>query len=62
MERFDPASLATTILQAPGWVRVGITAPVQRIREQAAYELACAICDAGRAPPLDNRDQIPLPS
>lgn len=61
MERFDPASLATTILQAPGWVRVGITAPVQRIREQAAYELACTICDAGKSQPLDNRDQIPLP-
>ena len=61
MERFDPASLATTILQAPGWVRVGITAPVQRIREQAAYELACAICNAERLPVRDERDQIPLP-
>ncbi|WP_375272703.1 DUF6771 family protein [Sphingomonas sp.] len=34
---------------------------MQRIREQAAYELACTICEAGRASPLDNRDQIPLP-
>jgi hypothetical protein len=61
MERFDPASLAKTILQAPSWVRVGITAPVQRIREQAAYELACAICEADRAQARDDRDQMPLP-
>lgn len=61
MERFDPASLATAILQAPGWVRVGITAPAQRIREQAAYELACTICDAGARQVRDDRDQMTLP-
>lgn len=58
MERFAPATLATTIFQAPGWVRVGITAPVQRIREQAAYELACAICDAGARHVRDDRAQL----
>lgn len=35
--------LATTILEAPGWARVGITAPSPYMRYDAAMELALAI-------------------
>lgn len=61
MERLDPSTLASTILTAPGWVRVGITAPVQRIREQAAHELARAICETVHPAIADDRSQLPLP-
>lgn len=43
MERIDETSIATTILNAPGWVRIGITAPDNRMRDDAARELARAI-------------------
>ena len=58
----DPSSLAQTIVLAPAWARVGLTAPVQRIREQAAARLAQAIVGAleGSATPYDAR-QMALP-
>jgi hypothetical protein len=40
MERVAPAEIAATILSAPAWARVGITAPDERLREAAALELA----------------------
>lgn len=43
MTRIDPTMLATTILEAPGWARVGITAPSSYMRYDAAMELALAI-------------------
>lgn len=43
MSRIDPTMLATTILEAPGWARVGITAPSPYMRYDAAMELALAI-------------------
>lgn len=61
MERFDPVALKNTILAAPGWVRVGITAPGQRLREQAADELARAICQTLEPSRLKDRDQLSLP-
>jgi hypothetical protein len=42
----DSFAIARAILSAPGWARVGITAPVERLREEAAHELARAILDA----------------
>lgn len=49
MERFAPeyshAAISSAILAAPGWARVGITMPNDRLREQAAEELARAIVD-----------------
>jgi hypothetical protein len=49
MERFAPepsrAAISSAILDAPGWARVGITMPNDRLREQAAEELARAIID-----------------
>jgi len=46
MTRIDQATIATTILTlAPGWARVGITAPNERLREDAAHELARTILE-----------------
>ena len=58
----DSSSLAQTLLHAPGWARIGLTAPNQRLREQAAAELAESIIDALARPQaiLDDR-QMPLP-
>ena len=45
MRRFDIDDMASAILAAPGWVRVGITAPARHIRDDAARELARAIAE-----------------
>lgn len=39
----DTAPISQAILEAPGWARLGITAPSPRMREQAATELARSI-------------------
>ena len=49
MDRIDTARVAETLLAAPGWARVGITAPTSHIRVDAAYELARAIVESARA-------------
>ncbi|WP_370631729.1 DUF6771 family protein [Novosphingobium sp. FKTRR1] len=41
--RIDHDTIAQAILAAPGWARVGITASDQRMREDAAQELASVI-------------------
>src|SRR3546814_3501279 len=53
MGRIDANRVAETILAAPGWARVGITAPTSHIRVAAARELARAILAEveGRDPP-----------
>nr|WP_232824451.1 DUF6771 family protein [Blastomonas sp. UPD001] len=38
--------MASAILAAPGWARVGITAPARHIRDDAARELARTIANA----------------
>ena len=45
MERIDPTLIAQAILTAPGWARVGISAPTSYLREDAAAELARTILD-----------------
>lgn len=45
MERIDPAQLSDAIRPAPGWARVGLTAPSEKLREQAVVELATAISE-----------------
>jgi hypothetical protein len=58
----DSSSLAQTLLHAPGWARIGLTAPNQRLREQAAAELAETIIDALARPQAVRDDrQMPLP-
>ncbi|MFX8581944.1 DUF6771 family protein, partial [Acinetobacter baumannii] len=46
----DTSAVAHAILDAPGWARVGITAPSSCLREDAALELARVIADAIDAP------------
>lgn len=46
MEQIDTNRIAESILAAPGWVRVGITAPKPHLRTDAAHELARVIAAA----------------
>ena len=50
MERIDTSAVAHAILDAPGWARVGITAPSSCLREDAALELARVIADVVTSP------------
>lgn len=43
--RLDEHTIAEAILAAPGWARVGLTAPAERLREESARELARVILD-----------------
>lgn len=66
MERFAPqpphAAISSAILAAPGWARVGITMPDDRLRERAAEELARAIVDRlHEAEPDVDTSQLTLP-
>lgn len=45
MSRIEQSEVADLILQAPGWVRLGIAAPAAHLRWDAANELAQAILD-----------------
>jgi len=46
MNQPDSLWLAQSLLQAPGWARVALTAPNERLRENAALELAQSILAA----------------
>jgi hypothetical protein len=60
MER-PPTLIAEAILQAPGWARIGISAPSPLMREDAAAELARAILDHTQTTAAEPaRDQIGL--
>ena len=41
----SPVALASMVLAAPGWVRVGVAAPSERLRKAAALELGALIAD-----------------
>lgn len=43
MTKMDPDRVADALLAAPGWARIGITAPKESVRQAAAQELALAI-------------------
>ncbi len=43
MDNIDEQRVAKAILAAPGWARVGISAPKESTREAAAQELALTI-------------------
>ena len=62
MEQIDSTLVKCAIQHAPDWVREGLTAPTEAIREQAAAELAQAVLDAlqGSQTAFDPR-QIALP-
>ena len=66
MERFAPepsrAAISSAILAAPGWARVGITMPNDRLREEAAEELARAIVERlHQTEPVPDANQLALP-
>jgi len=46
MERIDPSQIADALLNSAGWARMDLTAPDDRLREQAAKELALMIVGA----------------
>ncbi|MDB5581503.1 MAG: hypothetical protein JWR80_6679 [Bradyrhizobium sp.] len=64
MARFDTTlvpfetEITAAILAAPGWARVGITAPNERLRLDAARELARAILQGEQGAP--DPAQLPL--
>jgi len=62
MSRIDEHAIATVVLNAPGWARVGLTAPKAWLRHDAALEVARAIVDElGRDLPEDaEQEQLPL--
>lgn len=61
MEQTDLSRVAETILAAPGWARVGITAPVSYLRVAAAQELARAIFEGvGKPSEASADDQLGL--
>ncbi|WP_295318857.1 DUF6771 family protein [uncultured Sphingopyxis sp.] len=61
MKHKDLSRVAETILAAPGWARVGITAPVNHLRVAAAHELARAILeDAEQTSKHSTGDQLGL--
>ena len=49
MEHIDESTMAQALLSAPGWARVGLAAPTEWMREQAAVELARSILDQAKA-------------
>lgn len=59
----DPREIvAAAIVSAPGWARVGITAPDPRMRIKAAETIAAHLAEyAGEPLPVDDRKQLPLP-
>jgi hypothetical protein len=61
MERIDPSQLKTVIMEAPGWARVGITAPSEQLRDRAAQELALSIADHLNGGPDYDFNQLALP-
>lgn len=55
----DQSAIAEALLSAPGWARVGLTAPVEGLREDAARELARAVLE-GRRVAEASPDQLNL--
>lgn len=56
------ATIAEALLTAPGWARIGITAPSEWVREEAARELARAVLEGGERPPeASTEDQLGFP-
>ncbi len=62
MERIERQKLSSILLAAPGWARVGLTMPDERMRERAADALAAMIIEKldGSAPPDVNQLNLPL--
>ncbi|RVU04042.1 hypothetical protein EOE18_12730 [Novosphingobium umbonatum] len=57
MKRIDPTQIAKAILAAPGWARVGITAPSPVMRDDAADEMARVILNHIEQPPMETDER-----
>lgn len=53
-----PQHIAHALLAAPGWARVGITAPKEHLREEAARELARVVLQGTEEVPDVSPDQL----
>lgn len=53
--------LANMFVAAPGWARVGLTMPDERIRERAANTLAATIIEKLEGSSLPDVNQLNLP-
>lgn len=61
MDKIEQSRVAETILAAPGWARVGLSAPTGHLRLAAAHELARAILeDAGQGDEEADEGQLGL--
>lgn len=60
MERIAPQQIADALLTSAGWARVGLTAPDEHVREQAAKELAATILDVLDPQPEPDPRQLGL--
>lgn len=60
MERIDHSQIATALLASVGWARAGLMDPDERLREQAAMELAATIIETIDPRPLSDPRQLSL--
>jgi hypothetical protein len=62
MERIERQKLSAILLAAPGWARIGLTMPDERMRERAADTLAVTIIEKleGSSPPDESQLSLPL--
>jgi hypothetical protein len=60
MDRIDPSRIATILLAAPAWARVGLTVRDTQMRERAADALAATIVERIRDPIEEDLDQLRL--
>lgn len=60
MTEMDPDRVADALLAAPGWARVGITAPKECMRQAAAQELALTITRLFAGDITPDPDQLQL--
>ncbi|MCW6530760.1 hypothetical protein NEE01_15775 [Sphingomonas sp. MMSM24] len=61
MERIDERAVSAILLAAPGWARVGLAMPDERLRERAADALAATISERLASTPAPDRNQLNLP-
>jgi len=60
MPEMNPDRVADALLAAPGWARVGITAPKESMRQAAAHELALTITRLFAGDTTTDPDQLQL--
>lgn len=60
MDRISAPAIASMLLTAPAWARVGLTVRSERIRLDAARALAQVIVDGISGEPEQHPDQLKL--